>query len=89
MKAIVTVLGKDKVGIIADVAIVMKKYGVNICDISQTLMQDYFTMIMLVDLATSTVDFATLQRELKEEGEAIGVDIRIQHQELFDSIHKI
>ena len=80
MKAIVTVLGKDKVGIIADVAIVMKKYGVNICDISQTLMQDYFTMIMLVDLATSTVDFATLQRELKEEGEAIGVDIRIQHQ---------
>ena len=58
MKAIVTVLGKDKVGIIADVAIVMKKYGVNICDISQTLMQDYFTMIMLVDLATSTVDFA-------------------------------
>lgn len=89
MKAIVTVLGKDKVGIIADVAIVMKKYGVNICDISQALMQDYFTMIMLVDLATSTVDFATLQRELKEEGEAIGVDIRIQHQELFDSMHKI
>lgn len=89
MKAIVTVLGKDKVGIIADVAIVMKKYGVNICDISQTLMQDYFTMIMLVDLATSTVDFATLQRELKEEGEAIGVDIRMQHQELFDSMHKI
>ena len=89
MKAIVTVLGKDKVGIIADVAIVMEKYGVNICDISQTLMQDYFTMIMLVDLATSTVDFATLQRELKEEGEAIGVDIRIQHQELFDSMHKI
>ena len=89
MKAIVTVLGKDKVGIIADVAIVMKKYGVNICDISQTLMQDYFTMIMLVDLATSAVDFATLQRELKEEGEAIGVDIRIQHQELFDSMHKI
>lgn len=89
MKAIVTVLGKDKVGIIADVAVVMKKYGVNICDISQTLMQDYFTMIMLVDLATSTVDFATLQRELKEEGEAIGVDIRIQHQELFDSMHKI
>ena len=89
MKAIVTVLGKDKVGIIADVAIVMKKYGVNICDISQTLMQDYFTMIMLVDLATSTVDFTTLQRELKEEGEAIGVDIRIQHQELFDSMHKI
>ena len=89
MKAIVTVLGKDKVGIIADVAIVMKKYGVNICDISQTLMQDYFTMIMLVDLATSTVDVATLQRELKEEGEAIGVDIRMQHQELFDSMHKI
>ena len=64
MKAIVTVLGKDKVGIIADVAIIMKDFGVNICDISQTLMQEYFTMIMLVDLTAATVDFATLQKEL-------------------------
>ncbi|HIV63538.1 MAG TPA: ACT domain-containing protein [Firmicutes bacterium] len=89
MKAIVTVLGKDKVGIIADIAILMKSCGVNICDISQTLMQDYFTMIMLVDLSSSTVEFTELQRELKKQGEKIGVDIRIQHQDLFDSMHKI
>ena len=89
MKAIVTVLGKDKVGIIADVAIIMKEYGVNICDISQTLMQEYFTMIMLVDLSAATVDFAALQKELVARGREIGVDIRIQHQDLFDSMHKI
>ena len=89
MKAIVTVLGKDKVGIIADVAIIMKEFGVNSCDISQTLMQEYFTMIMLVDLSAATVDFATLQKELATRGMEIGVDIRIQHQDLFDSMHKI
>ena len=89
MRAIVTVIGKDQVGIIASVCALLAEHNVNVLDISQTILQDYFTMIMLVDLATSTVDFATLQRELKEEGEAIGVDIRIQHQELFDSMHKI
>lgn len=89
MKAIVTVLGKDKVGIIADVAIIMKEFGVNICDISQTLMQGYFTMIMLVDLETATVDFETLRKELAARGMETGVDIRIQHQDLFDSMHKI
>ncbi len=89
MKAIVTVLGKDKVGIIADIAILMKDYGINICDISQTLMQEYFTMIMLVDLSAAQVDFTALQKELKTRGEEIGVDIRIQHQDLFDSMHKI
>ena len=77
MKAIVTVLGKDKVGIIADVAIIMKEYGVNICDISQTLMQEYFTMIMLVDLERSTVDFATLQKELVAAGMEKSVEIRV------------
>ena len=89
MKAIVTVLGKDKVGIIADVAIIMKEFGVNICDISQTLMQGYFAMIMLVDLETATVDFETLRKELAARGMEIGEDIRIQHQDLFDSMHKI
>lgn len=89
MKAIVTVLGKDKVGIIADVAVIMKEFGVNICDLSQTLMQGYFTMIMLVDLETSTVDFETLRKELAARGMEIGVDIRVQHQDLFDSMHKI
>ena len=66
-----------------------QEFGVNICDISQTLMQGYFTMIMLVDLETATVDFETLRKELAARGMEIGVDIRIQHQDLFDSMHKI
>lgn len=89
MKAIVTVLGKDKVGIIADVAMAMKENGINICDISQTLMQDYFTMIMLVDMDKSKLSFAGVQKSLDEKGRQLGVDIRIQHQDLFDSMHKI
>ena len=89
MKAIVTVLGKDKVGIIADVAIIMKNHGINICDISQTLMQDYFTMIMLVDLSGSSIEYSEIKRRLEEEGKKIGVEIRIQHQDLFDAMHKI
>lgn len=89
MKAIVTVLGKDKVGIIADIALLMKTNDINICDISQTLMQEYFTMIMLVDLKACKVDFSDLQKELKAQGDKIGVDIRIQHQDIFDAMHKI
>lgn len=89
MKAIVTVLGKDRVGIIADIALTMKGCGVNICDISQTLMQDYFTMIMLVDLSALKVDFSAFQSALKSAGEKIGVDVRVQHQDLFDSMHTI
>ena len=89
MKAIVTVLGKDKVGIIADVAAEMKENGINICDISQTLMQEYFTMIMLVDLERSEVSFVELQSRLSVRGKELGVEIRIQHQDLFDSMHRI
>lgn len=89
MKAFVTVIGADKVGIIADVASLMKKFSVNICDISQTLMQNFFTMIMLVDLSTANVDFSTLQAALAEAAKSIGVQIKIQHQDLFDSMHKI
>ena len=89
MKAIVTVLGKDKVGIIADVAMLMKENGINICDISQTLMQDYFTMIMLVDISGNKTDFVSIQAKLAACGKTLGVDIRMQHQDLFDSMHKI
>ena len=89
MNAIVTVLGKDKVGIIADIAIIMKNFGINICDISQTLMQEYFTMIMMVDLKEASIDYSELKEKLGEEGKKIGVEIRIQHQDLFDAMHRI
>ena len=68
MRAIVTVIGKDRVGIIADVTALLAQYGVNVLDISQTVLQEYFTMIMLVDAAQCTVPFADLARTLDEAG---------------------
>ena len=73
MKAIATVIGKDRVGIIADVSALLAQRGVNVLDISQTVLQDYFTMIMLVDASGCTVPFASLASELAAEGESRGL----------------
>jgi len=89
MKAIVTVIGKDKVGIIAQVSTVLAENRVNILDISQTILQDYFTMIMLVDLSGMTISFSELSRKLNEKGETIGLQIKIQREEVFNAMHKI
>ncbi len=89
MKAIVTVIGKDKVGIIAQVSAVLAENSVNILDISQTILQDYFTMIMLVDLSGMTISFSELSRRLNEKGETIGLQIKIQREEVFNAMHKI
>ena len=78
MRAIVTVIGKDRVGIIADVTALLAQYGVNVLDISQTVLQEYFTMIMLVDAAQCTVPFADLARTLDEAGTQRGLQIRAQ-----------
>ena len=74
MRAIVTVIGKDHVGIIADVTALLAQYGVNVLDISQTVLQEYFTMIMLVDASACRVPFAELTALLRREGEALGLD---------------
>jgi ACT domain-containing protein len=89
MKAIVTVIGKDKVGIIAQVSGVLAENMVNILDISQTTLQDYFTMIMLVDLTNMKVSFSDLSRKLNEKGETIGLQIKIQREVVFEALHKI
>ena len=89
MKAVITVTGKDKVGIIAMTSTECAKYGANIVDISQTVMKEYFAMIMLVELDGLTVDFATFTNELKAEGERNGVDIRVMHEDIFNTMHKI
>jgi ACT domain-containing protein len=89
MKAIVTVIGKDNVGIIAQVSGVLAENMVNILDISQTTLQDYFTMIMLVDLTNMKVSFSDLSRKLNEKGETIGLQIKIQREEVFEAMHKI
>ena len=89
MKAIVTVIGKDKPGIIAKVSSALAENQVNIEDISQTLMQDNFTMLMLCDLSKATVSLSKLQIQLVELGKDIGVSIHVQHEDIFNAMHKI
>lgn len=89
MRAIVTVIGKDRVGIIADVTAMLAQYGVNVLDISQTVLQEYFTMIMLVDAAQCTVPFADLARTLDEAGTQRGLQIRAQREDIFNAMHRI
>lgn len=89
MKAVVTVTGKDKVGIIAMASAECAKYGVNIVDISQTVMKEYFAMIMLVELDGMSTDFASFAQNLKEAGESWGVDVRVMHEDIFNTMHRI
>ncbi len=89
MKAIVTVIGKDRVGIIAEVCAILARQGVNILDISQTVMQDYFTMIMMVDASGCAMKFSELSELLSSEGEKTGLSVRIQREEIFEAMHRI
>ncbi len=88
-RVIVTVIGEDRVGIIAAVAEVLAKYQVNILDISQTILQDFFTMMMIVDISKSTVSLQALQDILKTLGEQIGMQIHAQHEDIFRFMHRI
>ena len=89
MRAIVTVIGQDHVGIIADVTALLAQYGVNVLDISQTVLQEYFTMIMLVDASQCTVPFADLARTLDEAGAQRSLQIRAQREDIFNAMHRI
>ena len=89
MRAIVTVIGKDRVGIIADVSQLLAQRGVNVLDISQTVLQEYFTMIMLVDASQCTVPFADLARTLDEAGTQRDLQIRAQREDIFNAMHRI
>ena len=89
MKVIVTVIGKDKPGIIAKVSTLLAGNSVNIEDISQTIMQGNFTMIMQCDLQNAKLQLAELKGELVALGESIGVSIHVQHEDIFNAMHKI
>ncbi|AAK78458.1 ACT domain-containing protein [Clostridium acetobutylicum] len=89
MKAIITVIGKDKVGIIAGVSSILAEMKINILDISQTIMQEYFTMIMLTDLSCSVVSFDKVKTELDEKGKKLGVSIKIQDEGIFNSMNRV
>jgi len=89
MKAIVTVVGKDQVGIIATVCIKLAQYNINVLDISQTVMQGYFTMMMVVDVSACTLPLSQLCRIMEETGQEKGLSIRLQREDIFEAMHRI
>ena len=89
MKAVVTVVGRDTVGILAKVSNECSLHNANILDVSQSVMQDLFTMFMLVDISDITSDFQDLQNSLGTLGERIGMKIHVMHEDIFNSMHNI
>lgn len=89
MRAVVTVTGSDRCGIIATVSGYLSEKNINIEDISQTVLGDQFAMIMMVDTSRSTADFATLADELESLGKNIGMNIRLQHEAIFSAMHNV
>lgn len=88
-KTIITVIGKDTVGIIAKVCTYLAENNINILDISQTIVQDYFNMMMIVDMNASKKPFGEVSENLKVLGEEIGVKIKCQHEDIFNKMHRI
>lgn len=89
MRAIVTVVGKDKVGIIAGVCTALADFNVNVLDIRQTVMQGYFTMMMVTDVSGSTLPVAELAKALEEKGKEMSLSIRLQREDIFDAMHRV
>ena len=89
MKAIVTVVGKDRVGIIGNVCMSLASYNVNVLDISQTVMQGYLTMMMAVDVSACNIPLADLVTEMSRIGEEMGLSIRVQREDIFQAMHRI
>ena len=89
MKAIITVVGPDRVGIIAEVCTLLAEMKISVVEISQTIMEDTFTMIMLVDLAECEMPFDRLSQHLRSVGEARGLAVHVQRQDIFDAMHRI
>jgi len=89
VKGIITVVGKDQVGIIAKVCTYLSNMGVNILDITQTIIQGYFNMMMIVDITNTNRRIEDLAEDLKNLGEGIGVQIKLQHEDIFNTMHRI
>ncbi|MGN1156029.1 MAG: ACT domain-containing protein [Agathobacter sp.] len=88
-KVIITVLGKDTVGIIAKVCTYLAETGINILDISQTIVSGYFNMMMIVDMSKSSEEFAQVSARLEEVGKELGVSVKCQREEIFEMMHRI
>lgn len=89
MKAIITVVGKDQVGIIAKVSVLLTEENVNVLDINQSIMEGFFNMFMIVELDNNGLDFQSVHESLKNLGESIGIEIMMQRTEMFEEMYKI
>ena len=89
MRAVITVIGKDTVGILAKVAAVCAEHSVNILEVTQSVLQELFTMIMLVDISKSTIPFSELKDQFMNAGENMGLRILVMHEDIFNSMHRI
>ena len=89
MKAIVTVVGKDRVGIIASVCTKLAQYNVNVMDISQTVMQGYFTMMMVTDVSKCKVSVGDLAKQMEAAGQEMGLSIHVQREDIFQAMHRV
>ena len=89
MKAIVTVVGQDRVGIIAGVCTALAKYNVNVLDIRQTVMQGYFTMMMVTGVSMCNLPLGDLITKMDEIGKEMGLSIRVQREDIFEAMHRI
>lgn len=88
-RVIISILGKDQIGIIAWLTGRLAEKSVNVLDLSQTILQGFFTMIMIVDVAQSPASLADLTRQLQSEGEARGLKVNVQHEAIFEFMHRI
>ena len=89
MKAVVTVVGKDRVGIIAAVCTDLAAFNVNVLDIRQTVMQGYFTMMMAVDVTNCNIALSELAKQMEEKGKEMGLSIRVQREDIFEAMHRV
>ena len=89
MRAVVTVIGKDNVGIIASISNECAKHGVNIVDITQSVLQEYFAMIMLVEIDNMSVKLTEFQSSLDVVGQEKGLEVRVMHEDIFNAMHRI
>lgn len=89
MRAVISVIGKDSVGILAKVSTICAEYNANVIDVTQTVMQDLFAMIMLTDISKMTTEFPVLSTKLKELGNDISLSIHVMHEDIFNSMHNI
>lgn len=89
MKAVITIVGQDRVGIVAMVSEILTENNVNILNINQNILDGFFNMLMITDISACTVTFKELQQILKEKGQSIGLEIKVQHEDIFQIMHRI